>query len=56
MIKFFLKENITFYLRIKAGKQLEWSDNQGSLKKISALKIGKCTKDTTERNKTRKGG
>jgi len=47
MIKFFLKDQITFYLRIKAGKLLEWSDSQGNLKKISVLKIGKYTKDTT---------
>lgn len=46
MIKFFLRENITFYLRIKAGKLLEWSDRRGSLKKISALRIGKYAKDT----------
>lgn len=47
MIKFFLKDRITFYLRIKAGKLLEWSDSQGNLKKISALKISKYTKDAT---------
>lgn len=47
MIRFFLEDNITFYLRIKAGKQLEWSDDQGKNQKISALRIGKCTKDTT---------
>jgi len=47
MIKFFLKDQVIFYLRIKAGKLLEWSDSQGKLKKISALKIGKYTKDTT---------
>lgn len=43
MIKFFLKENIIFYLRIKKGQGFEWK--QG--KKIKALKIGKLTKDTT---------
>lgn len=41
MIKFFLKENITFYLRIKAGKLLEYEE---SLK--SAKSLGKITKDT----------
>lgn len=46
LIKFFVEEDITFYLRIKAGKQLEWSDNQENLKKISALRIGQSIKDT----------
>lgn len=40
MIKFFLKEDITFYLRIKAGKLLEHED---SLKSAKAL--GKIRKD-----------
>lgn len=47
MLTFFLEDNIPFYLRIKAGKQLEWSDDQGKNRKISALRIGKCTKDTS---------
>lgn len=47
MIKFFLEGNITFYLRIKSGKQLKWSDSQGNLKNVSALKISQSTKDTT---------
>lgn len=47
MIKFFLEDNITFYLRIKAGKLLEWIDNQGKNQQNSALKISKLTKDTS---------
>ncbi len=40
MIRFFLKGNITFYLRIKAGKLLEYEDG---IKSAKAL--GKSTKD-----------
>lgn len=42
MIKFFLKEEITFYLRIKKGQMFEWREG----KKTKAIKIGKITKDT----------
>lgn len=42
MIKFFLKENVTFYLRIKAGKLFE--ETSGKIKSAKALT--KVTKDT----------
>ena len=41
MIKFFLKENITFYIRIKASKLLEYA---GGIK--SARTLGRMKKDT----------
>lgn len=47
MIEFLIKDQITFYLRIKQGKLLEWVDNQGRNLQSSALKIGRFTKDTT---------
>ncbi len=43
LIKYFLGENITFYLRIKQGKLLEWGDG----KKCQAVNIGRYTKDAT---------
>ncbi|MCL5783955.1 MAG: transposase [Patescibacteria group bacterium] len=42
LIKLFLEEEITFYLRIKAGKLLE--ESEGKFKSAKAL--GKLTKDT----------
>ena len=47
MIKFFLKENIIFYLRIKAGKllELDQGDSEGGKTTKTAFKIGKFTKD-----------
>ena len=41
MLKFFLRENIIFYLRIKAGKLLEYEDGIKSAKDL-----GKIRKDT----------
>lgn len=47
MIKFFLKEDIIFYLRIKAGKQLELEKISTGYLKKTALRIGRNTKDAT---------
>lgn len=46
LIQFMLVEKIIFYLRIKKGKSLLWVDKKGNPRKLSALKIGKKTKDT----------
>lgn len=45
VMKWMLEKDITFYLRIKQGQQLDWLDGKGG--KRSAFKIGKFTKDTT---------
>lgn len=46
MIKFFLEENITFYLRIKAGKSLEYEHNQSGKSDIKPAKaLAKVRKD-----------
>lgn len=48
LIKFFLEENITFYLRIKAGKLLKEVEGRNGIEgKIKSAKtLGKITKDT----------
>ena len=43
VMKFLLKRNISFYLRIKQGQELLWNKNG---KKVKAKTIGKYTKDT----------
>lgn len=46
MIKFFLERNITFYLRIKSGKLLEYVNNQSGRSEIKSAKVlGKARKD-----------
>lgn len=48
LIKFFLKENVTFYLRIKAGKLLEAVEgsSKDSGETRTAKVLGRTTKDT----------
>lgn len=46
VMKWMLAKNITFYLRIKQGQQLDWLEKKDKGSKRSAFKIGKFTKDT----------